>query len=359
MDCVLVTGACGLVGRSVVARLLADGCRVVVTDLDTPANRRAVRSYAGVPAVTVRWADLTDPAEVAGLLAETAPDVVIHLAAVIPPGCYAAPQVARAVNVDGTRHLVEAAERIHRPPRLVLASSMAVHGSRNPHRDPGVLTEATPVAPSDLYGGHKAEAERIVRESSLDWVVLRLGGVLTTEASTAGGLDLLHFDALLPADGRLQTVDVRDVARAFAAASRGDAADVVGETFLVGGDETHRRTQEDVGRGLVAAMGLEDGLPRGRPGDPADDSAWFATDWMDTGPSQARLDYQRHSWPALVDEVRERAGRRRYLLRLVAPVLHAVLERRSPYRDHPGRYADPWRAIGARWGDPAPDQPAS
>ena len=41
---VLVTGGFGLVGSATVRRLAADGRRVVATDLDTPANRKAQRS---------------------------------------------------------------------------------------------------------------------------------------------------------------------------------------------------------------------------------------------------------------------------------------------------------------------------
>lgn len=43
------------------------------------------------------------------------------------------------------------------------------------------------------------------------------------------------------------------------------------------------------------------------------------------------------------------------MLRLVAPISHALLERRSPYRDTPGTYADPWGAVRAEWGEPGPD----
>jgi nucleoside-diphosphate-sugar epimerase len=349
MHHVLVTGAFGLVGSQTVAELLTRDVRVTATDLDTPANRKAAARLRGDTRLAVDWADLTDPAAVAAMVAEIAPDAVIHLAAVIPPACYAAPRIARAVNVDGTRNLVTACERIATPPRLVLASSMAVHGPRNPHAGLGLLTPETPVAPADLYGRHKVEAEQIVRDSTLDTVVLRLGGVLGVGMSGAGRGDALHFSALLPADGRIQTVDVRDVARAFAAAVE---RPVTGRTFLIGGDETHRKLQHDIDE-MTAAMGLEDGFPEGRPGDPAVDEAWFATDWMDTTDSQAALDFQRVSWPQLIEDVRADAGRRRYLLRMVAPILHAVLERRSPYRDAPGRYADVWAGVRAKWGDEA------
>ena len=162
------------------------------------------------------WADLTKQAGARRLIEEVAPTVVIHLAAVIPPFCYAKRELARAVNVDATEHLVSAMSAMQTPARLVLASSVAVYGARNPYRDAGVLTAATARHPSDLYGSHKFLAEDLVTDSKLDWVILRLGGVLTAAPRYRIDRDLVFFESVLPADGRIQTVDVRDAGRAFA-----------------------------------------------------------------------------------------------------------------------------------------------
>lgn len=70
-DAVLVTGAFGLVGSATVKRLSADGRRVVATDLDVPANRKAAAKLPST--VTVHWADLTDPAAVDALVAAVSP----------------------------------------------------------------------------------------------------------------------------------------------------------------------------------------------------------------------------------------------------------------------------------------------
>ena len=151
----------------------------------------------------MRWVDLTNSHQVDALVAGVAPSAIVHLAAITPPQCYAHRALARAVNVDATAVLVRAAAAQRSPPRFVHASSAAVYGARNPHRFSDVLTADTPMAPSDLYGGHKAEAEKIVRSSDLDWSVLRLGGVLPVEAIQQASLDAFYFDALLPADGRI------------------------------------------------------------------------------------------------------------------------------------------------------------
>jgi D-erythronate 2-dehydrogenase len=348
---VLVTGGFGLVGSQTVRQLAADGHRVIATDLGTELQRKAALSLPD--GVEARWADLTDPGEVDRLLAETSPTVIIHLAAVIPPVIYRQPELARRVNVDATVTLLRAAESRERPPRFIQASSNAVHGARNPHLHHELLRDDTPLRPSDLYGAHKAEAEEHVRSSDLQWVVLRLGGVMSVDPDAMPfSLDALFFESALPTDGRMHSVDVRDVAAAFAAAT---TADVVGEILLIGGDESHLLRQGEVGKALAAARGLNDVLPEGRPGDPDSDADWFITDWMDTTRAQQALSFQRHSWPDMLAEMRAAAGWRRYPMLLVAPLARFVLKRRAAYRNAPGRHADPWGAIASRLGQPSPD----
>jgi nucleoside-diphosphate-sugar epimerase len=342
-ETVLVTGAFGLVGSQTVRQLLADGRSVVATDLDVPANRKAATLLSSD---VVRWADLTDPNAVTELLHAVSPTAIIHLAAIIPPVCYARPALARRVNVDATGFLLDAAKTLPAPPRFVQASSVAAYGARNPHRVNDVLTADTPLRPSDSYGAHKVEVEQLVRASGLDFVMLRLGGVLTTEPKFGVGLDTIYFEASLPIDGRIQTVDVRDVARAFVAAT---TAPVIGETLLIGGDDSHRLVQGDMGPSIAAALGLVGGIPAGRKGNPDSETAWFGTDWMDTKRSVEALDFQRISWPQLLAETASRTGWRRYPARLGAPLARAVLKRRSPYYRYPGRYADPWSVISAKW----------
>jgi nucleoside-diphosphate-sugar epimerase len=348
-ETVLVTGAFGLVGTATVRQLIADGRHVVATDLDTPANRKAAATL--LPSAEVRWADLTDPDAVDALLYAVSPTAIIHLAAIIPPMCYARPALARRVNVDATEYLAQAAKARPAPPRFIQAGSIAAYGARNPHHVTGVLTPDTPLRPSDSYGTYKVEAEQLVRGSGLDWVVLRLGGVLTVEPRFDVDLDTIYFEASLPADGRIQTVDVRDVARAFVGAT---TAPVVGETLLIGGDDSHRRLQGDLTPAITAAMGLIGAVPTGRKGNPDSDDDWFCTDWMDTSRSAEALKFQRVSWSQLLAEAADRMGWRRYPARLAAPLAHALLKRRSPYYRYPGRYADPWGVIRAKWRDPQP-----
>ena len=212
---VLVTGGFGLVGSATVKQLAADGRRVVVADLDTPANRKKAKK---LPAgVEVRWADLTDAAEVERLLADVTPAAIIHLAAVIPPPIYRNAKLARKVNVGATAALVRAADAQPTPPRFVQASSNAVYGFRNPHRHDGPVTAETPPRAVDLYSGTKLERRRTGAcfEPSVGGAAAGRGAETDPKAMPFSA-DALFFESCLPTDGRMHSVDVRNVATAFA-----------------------------------------------------------------------------------------------------------------------------------------------
>ena len=246
---------------------------------------------------------------------------------------------------------MRAAEAQPEPPRFVQASSNAVYGSRNPHRVTDVVRADTPTRPFELYSDTKFEAEEFVRASSLEWVVLRLGGVLSPNFSalplTADGI---FIESALPTDGRIHTVDVRDVAAAFAAATTADVA-------RRDPADRRRRLAQAAAEGrraaLAAALGLPGVLPEGRPGDPDDDDGWFLTDWMDTARAQEAL-----AIPAsfVAGHARRDAARRwdgsaircdsSHLWRgSFSPAAPPTAMRRA-------RYADLWGAIAARLGDP-------
>lgn len=356
-EAILVTGAFGLVGSAMVKRLAADGRRVIATARDRPANRKAAQK---LPAgVDVRWADLTNSTDVDQLVADVSPTAIIHLAAAIPPGIYRDAVFARKVNVDGTASLVRAAESLSSPPRFVHASSSAVYGAPNPHRFTDLCRADTPPQPCDLYSGQKLEAEEVVRSSGLEWIILRLGAVFCVDPAEENfDTDIVFFGSALPTDGRVHSVDVRDVAAAFAVAT---TADVVGETLLIAGDESHLLTKQESAEGPGAARGLS-GLSeatKARPGNPDSDDGWFLNSWMDVTRAQEVLSFQHHSWPDMLAEMRDIAGWKGYATRLAAPLARAMVKHQSAYRNWPGKYADPWAALRMRYGETRLDNASS
>lgn len=114
----------------------------------------AARGHAVVPST----ADLTRPDEVRRTVMETAPDAVIHLAALsyVPDG---EGERVYAVNTVGSDNLLRALAQLRRKPRrIILASSSQVYGLAA-----GMVDEDAPVAPVNHYGASKAAMEFIAR----------------------------------------------------------------------------------------------------------------------------------------------------------------------------------------------------
>ncbi len=171
---VLITGASGCVGRLVV-RALADERlgRVIATDV------RPVPAAEQLDGVDYLALDVTKP-DAFAILSEV--DTVVHLAAIVtpPPGDTRALQYA--VDVDGTRNVLEACVRFGIK-RLVYTSSGAAYGY---HPDnPTVLLEDHALRGNEVfaYSHHKRLVEELLAQyrdehPSLEQVIFRVSTVL-------------------------------------------------------------------------------------------------------------------------------------------------------------------------------------
>lgn len=174
---VLVTGADGFIGRGLVARLAAaPGIQAVVaTDVrEVPAERR-------VPAVTYRVLDVRDVA-LANVLETERIDSVVHLASIVTPDPRMGRELAYAVDVLGTRNVLDGclAAGVE---QVIVSSSGAAYGY---HADnPAWLREGDPLRGNEAfaYSHHKRLVEEMLgeyreRSPQLAQTVLRIGTIL-------------------------------------------------------------------------------------------------------------------------------------------------------------------------------------
>ena len=212
---VLITGGGGFLGRQLAETIARAGHLDLA---DAAGTRRAqaverITCFDVVPGAAegrgiVNVAgDITDPKTVASLIdADTG--VVIHLAAVVSGTAEADFDLGMRVNLDGTRHLLEACRRVGQKPRLLFSSSIAVFGGDLPP----VVTDATTPTPQGSYGIQKLMGELLVQDYTrkgyidgrsvrVPTVVVRPGRPNGAASGFASGIvrePLSGVDAILP-----------------------------------------------------------------------------------------------------------------------------------------------------------------
>jgi UDP-glucose 4-epimerase len=214
----LVVGGAGFLGSHVVERLVRAGADVEVIDNLARGHRDWISKD-----VRLHRSDVRDSTSLDRIVRRAKPDVVLHLAAMhFIPEVDGAPELARAVNVEGTRNLLAALSP--RPPQLFLfASTAAVYPDRR-----GPISESCSVAPLDLYGATKLAGEGLVAKFEADTRttcrIARIFNVIgkreTNPHVVPALLDQLRQGSSLVRLGNLDTrrdyTDVADVAEALA-----------------------------------------------------------------------------------------------------------------------------------------------
>ena len=178
---ILITGAAGMIGRKLTARLVEDGAlngRPIekLTLIDVYAPDRPDRFTGAVETIA---ADVAAPAAMAAAVGKT-PDVIFHLAAVVSAEAELDFEKGARINLDGSRVLLEAirtAGNGYRP-RLVFTSSIAVFGAPFPD----AIADDFHLTPLTSYGTQKAVIELLLadytRRGFLDGVGIRLPSIV-------------------------------------------------------------------------------------------------------------------------------------------------------------------------------------
>jgi D-erythronate 2-dehydrogenase len=174
---ILITGASGMIGRKLVARLVEAGHlngrpieALTLTDIGAPEKPQ---TFTGT--LVTAAADIGDPATAAALVAGK-PDVIFHLAAIVSGEAELDFEKGTRINLDGSRALLEAIRQTggdYRP-RFVFTSSIAVFGAPFPD----TIADDFHLTPLTSYGAQKAIVELLLadytRRGFVDGVGIRL-----------------------------------------------------------------------------------------------------------------------------------------------------------------------------------------
>jgi nucleoside-diphosphate-sugar epimerase len=198
---VIITGGGGFLGSQLCQKLLERGAltgpsgaaemirEIVLLDavFHRPATDPRVKQIAG---------DISDRDIVFAAIGSGAATAIFHLASMVSGECEERFDDALRVNLDGGRHVFEAARAAAGRPRLVFASSIACFGGEA-MQDPN--TDRTKLTPQTTYGMTKAICELMVNDHSrkghfdgrsarLPTVIIRPGKPNAAASSWASGM---------------------------------------------------------------------------------------------------------------------------------------------------------------------------
>lgn len=313
---ILLTGAFGNVGFYTLQELIRQSQEVRCFDVKTPKTEEKARQLSGK--IEVVWGDLRRPEDVAAAMEGC--EVVVHLGFIIPPGSDKDPEMAYAVNVGGTRNVLEAAKKQENPPKFFFASTFDVYGRTQDKEPPRKVTD--PVAPIDDYAKHKVACEGLIQDSGLDWAIFRFSDMPSIQAPPSP--QPIMFT--IPLDQRFEMLHPADAALAIA---NGLRSPIWGKIWLIGGGSGCQIHYRDYLQAMMERSGV------GKLPEEAFTKEPYCTDWLDTSESQALLQYQRHSFEEIINELAMASSPGPFVLHVVLPVIRPLVRRSilkmSPY----------------------------
>lgn len=320
---ILLTGAFGNIGVSTLTELVSRGYRIRCFDLKSRVNQKIALKFGDK--IETIWGDLRSSTDIER--AVEGYDVVIHLAFVIPKlsatgvGSEEKPDLAQEINIGGTKNLLQALKKQVEKYKIVFSSSLHIYGDTHDQPPPRTVDDPVPIHPTEHYSRHKVICERLIRESGLQWTILRFAAALPFSVR----MDPAMFT--IPLSNRMEYVHTRDVGLAVANAVSSNA--VWGKVLLIGGGSRCQYYYRDIVSKVLDATGI------GMLPEEAFGTTPFNTDWLDTTESQRILDYQRHTLENFTREFQERIKYRRFFIRLIRPFIRAwLLSKSSAYKKH-------------------------
>jgi len=221
---ILITGAAGMIGRKLVARLVTAGAlngepidKLTLIDVSAPQK---LQGFTG--SVVTSAADIADATAARAAVAGR-PDVIFHLAAVVSGEAELDFEKGVHVNLDGSRALIEAIRVMGEGyrPRLVFTSSIAVFGAPFPE----TIADDFHLTPLTSYGTQKAIVELLLadytRRGFLDAIGIRLPTIVVRPGrpnKAASGF----FSSIIrePLNGEEAVLPVEDSVRHWYASPR-------------------------------------------------------------------------------------------------------------------------------------------
>lgn len=231
---ILLTGASGTVGYEVLKQLFQKKSLYEITVFDVESFKSKKRFKPFKSNIAIVYGDISNEKDLSQIGSNF--NVVIHLAAIIPPLADEKPALAQRVNTLGTEKLIRHLESNSPEAFFIYSSSISVYGDRL--KTPWIkVTDKLEPAPGDEYAKTKIKSEQIIQNSKLDWSIFRLTAIM-------GGHKISKLMFHQPLDTSLEIASSEDTGRALVNAIE-KQEELSKKIFNLGGGKHCRISYED------------------------------------------------------------------------------------------------------------------
>jgi len=159
MERVLITGVNGLLGQKCVEQFAAD---FLITGIDVHND-----VFSDEKQLQYHKVDITKRNDVKKIILSSEPHYIINTAAYTDvDGCESKKEICWKVNVEGVQNMVYAAGKI-KAKIIHISTDYVFDGTAGPYK------ESDKPAPLGYYGKAKLASENVLRQSTLDYAIIR------------------------------------------------------------------------------------------------------------------------------------------------------------------------------------------
>ncbi|MHA1157046.1 MAG: NAD-dependent epimerase/dehydratase family protein [Candidatus Heimdallarchaeota archaeon] len=309
---VLITGAFGLIGSSLLETLENEDFNVRCFDVKTRKTRKRAKKFRNK--FEIIWGDIRNKEDVTKAVADQ--DFIIHLAFFLPPINDENRRDATEVNITGTKNIIESARNLTKPPKLIFASSVAIYGDTREKHQP-INTNEKP-NPTDNYSKHKVECMNLIKQSNLTYSIYILGVITPVKELM---YDAKMFD--VPIDTNIELLHPFDVGAAFANGLTNEK--IWNKTLHIAGGPSCRLNYRNFVNSTMKAMGI------GSIPDEAFGGSIYHSSFLSSEESNKMLNYQHHSYDDIISDMRKYNELVISIAKLLKPIIRRFILNQSPY----------------------------
>lgn len=315
MKKILVTGAAGKIGFQVIKSLLTESkYQITAFDLKFKNSIKCFKKYG--KRIDFVFGDINDKNLIKELVKDK--DVIIHLAAVMPPLASIKPELADLINYDGSKVLVDAIKEHNPKSFLIYASSSCVYGERNKNplidiKDPIVELN------KDHYAKTKINTEVLIKKELKNYSIFRLAPTLSTIKE-----DKNIFN--LPLNSKLEMITVKDAAYAFTTAVD-YKKELKGKTFNVSGGEKCRVIYQEFLINILKIYGLTFRLFKSLL---LNEKNYYCGYFQDSDELEKIINYQSDSLKTYYNQIKKETNKvKRFIPKILGYPIILILKRKG------------------------------